>query len=53
VLIYNKEFNNKIKKVFYDDLLNSKEITLKNLNQVFSKKDKCINFFLRLAYPLI
>ena len=53
VLIYNKEFNNKVKKVFHDDLLNSKEITLNNLNQVFGKKDKCINFFLRLAYPLI
>ena len=52
-LIYNNKFNKTLKNIFKCDLDNSNEITLSTLNQIFSKKDRFINFFLYLIYPLI
>ena len=52
-LIYNNNFNKILKNVFQHDLDNSKEVTLSTLNLIFTKKDRFINFFLHLIYPLI
>ena len=53
ILIHDKICNKIIKNIFFNNLLNSKEITNDNLINVFDKKDKFIIFFLRLIYPLI
>ncbi len=53
ILINDKTCNKTIKNIFSNDLLNSKEITTHNLINIFAKKDKFINFFLKLIYPLI
>ena len=52
-LIYNNKFNKTLKNIFEHDLNNSNQITLSTLNQMFTKKDRFINFFLHLIYPLI
>lgn len=52
-LIYNKKFNEKLKNIFNHNLDNSNIVTLSTLNQIFTKKDRFINFFLHLIYPLI
>ena len=52
-LIYNEEFTTQMLKVANNDFINSKLITKDIYSKIYTKKDKALNFFLKIIYPLI
>ena len=52
-LIYNEEFTRQMLKVANNDFINSKLITKDIYSKIYTKKDKALNFFLKIIYPLI